>query len=197
MNSLKTFISSLLLLLVVCQAANANTSTTLPVYVNIIADTSIGYENDMLTGTIQLENGCIMRIVDYKTRDDNVMKTWHAGDAVAFKAHVYNEALILSVKRISGPNENRVEPYVIFDVINSSKGSLKIVEINDEGQFVKLSDNSVWEFSWFNRLSSKHWKLGERVLVNGNGDKNSYDFINLDAPVTKNVASANASFVVH
>jgi len=55
----------------------------------------------------------------------------------------------------------------------------------------------VWEFTWYNRIATKHWKSGERVLVNGKGNINSYDFINLDAPVAKKVASAKAQFVVH
>lgn len=200
MTSLKNIFSSLLLLLVVCSFGKAEAGdkpqTGLPIYHNVISNISLGYEDAMLIGTIKLDNGMVMRIVDYNNRDDNVLKTWKAGDVVAFEAHVKEEALILSAKRIFGPDEDKVEPYVIFDVTKPTTG-LIIAEINDEGKFIKLGDNSVWEFSWFNRLSSKYWKVGERVIVHGEGDKNSYEFINLDAPVSENVAHAKASFVAH
>jgi len=197
MINLKKTLSSLLLIMVACGTAQADNSTNLPVYQNIINEINVGYEDTQLTGTIELENGCVMQIVDYKTRDDNVMKKWHAGEVVAFDAHIMDDALILSAKKIHGPDENKVEPYVIFDFTNTPTHALRVVEINDHGKFVKLSDNSVWEFSWFNRFSTKHWTGGERVLVNGNGDKNSYEFINLDAPVAKKVASATGQFIAH
>lgn len=199
MKNLKQIFSGVLMLLAVCQfsTAQAGNSKELPVYQNVIQDISLGYEGTMLAGSIKLNNDLTMRIVDYKTRDDNVMNTWHKGDAVAVKGHLRDEALVLSVKRIHGPNQNKVEPYVIFDVTGSEKSALKIVEINDEGKFVKLNDGSVWEFSWYNRLSTGKWKTGEHVIVGGQGEKNSYDFINLDAPLSKNVFSATGSFIVH
>ncbi|MBA2728314.1 MAG: hypothetical protein H0U49_09110 [Parachlamydiaceae bacterium] len=197
MTSLKKAFSSLLLLLVVCQAAPsfADQPTNFPVYQSVIADINVGLEGTLFAGTIKLENGCLMRIVDYKTRDDNVMNTWQAGDVLEFKSHVIDDALILSAKRLYRPKEETVEPLLIYDVVNSSEATLKIEEVNDNGAFVKLSNNSVWEFSWLNRYSTKHWKAGERVIVDGNGDKNIYSFINLDAPVSKNVSSAQASLI--
>jgi hypothetical protein len=201
MTSLKKSFSSLLLLLVVCQAAPsfADQPTKFPVYQNAIADIEVGYSEDtgstLFGGTIKLDNGCLMRIVDYKTRDDNVMKTWSAGDALVFRSQVIDDALILSAKRIYRAKEETVEPYLIYDVINSSEFTLKIAEVNDDGKFVRLSDNSVWEFSWINHFSTKHWKAGERVLVNGQGEHNVYTFINLDAPVSKNVHCAVANLI--
>ena len=200
MKNLKVIFSSLLLLLLgVCQFNSlqaSNKKTALPVYQSVIKEISLGYEDAMLAGVIKLDNGLIMRIVDYKTRDDNVMNTWRAGDAVAFKADLKDEALILSVKRLHEPDHEKVEAYVIFDVIESPENGLKIVEINDDGKFVKLSDDSVWEFGWYNRLSTKRWSVGERVIVFGLAHHNSYEFINLDAPVSKNAYSANGAFVV-
>lgn len=198
MINFKKTLSGTLLLMVACNASYADNSTKLPIYQNVINQIELGYEDTQLTGTIELQNGCKMQIVDYKTRDDNVIKTWHAGEVVAFDAHIIDDALILTAKKLNGPEETKaVEPYVIFDFLNSTDHTLKVVEVNDNGKYVRLSDNSVWEFSWYNRFSSKHWKAGERVLVNGKGDKNSYEFINLDAPVAKKVATANAQFVAH
>ncbi len=199
MKCLKMFFSSLLLLLVVCQFSQvqATNSIPLPVYQNVIADISLAYDQAMLAGTITLDNGLILRILDYKTRDDNVMNSWQPGDVLVFKADVKDDALLLATKRISGPDQEKVEAYLIFDVIDSPESGLMIAEINDDGKFIRLNDNSVWEFSWYNHLSTKKWSVGERVLVSGLGDKNSYEFINLDAPVTGNIASATGSFVVY
>src|SRR5690349_1552577 len=104
MTSLKKTFSSLLLLLVVCQAAPAfaDQPTKFPVYQSTINEIIVGYEDNstLFGGIIKLNDGSLMRIVDYKTRDDNVMKTWHAGDALEFRSQVIDEVLILSAKRI-------------------------------------------------------------------------------------------------
>jgi hypothetical protein len=194
MKSLKTFFSSLLLLLVTFQAPSvyAAEDKTLPVYQNVITNISLDYDGALLAGTLVLNNSQTLRIVDYKVRDDNVMKNWRAGDVVTFKAQIQDDVLFLLLKR---PGDE-VETYAIFDNVHSSKNGLRIVEINNEGKFIKLSDHSVWEFSWFNQFSTKKWKVGEMVLVQ-KGNNNSYDFINLETPVHNNAASATASFVVH
>ncbi|MBA3602721.1 MAG: hypothetical protein H0W50_03595 [Parachlamydiaceae bacterium] len=191
--------SGVLMLLAVSQfsTVQADNSTKLPVYQNVIQDVSLGYEDTLLAGTIKLDNDLVMHIVDYKTRDDNVMNTWHKGDVVAVHGQLKDEMLLLSVKRIEGPNQDKVEPYAIFDVTTSDNANLKIVEINDGGKFVKLNDGSVWEFSWYNRFSTGKWKAGQHVIVGGQGKTNSYDFINLDAPISLNVFSATGSFIVH
>jgi hypothetical protein len=92
-----------------------------------------------------------------------------------------------------------VEPYVICDVVNSSRPGLMIEEIIEEGRFVKLNDGSLWEFTsgWFSSLPTASWKVGERVMVSGPGDTNSYNFINVDAPIAEDVASATGSFVTN
>jgi hypothetical protein len=199
MKNFNQIFSGVLMLLAVSSfsSVQADNSTKLPVYQNVIQDISLGYEDTLLAGKIKLENDLVLTIVDYKTRDDNVMDTWHKGDAVAINGHLKDEMLILSVKKLTGPNRHKVEPYAIFDVTTAENTNLKIVEINDEGKFVKLNDDSVWEFSWYNRFSTGKWKAGEHVLVTGKGDKNSYDFINLDAPVSLHVFSATGSFIVH
>ncbi len=198
MKSLKMFFSSLLVLLSVCQVSQAQASneTILPVYRDVIGDISLRYEGAMLAGDITLASGLIMHINDYKIRDDNVINTWRPGDVVGFKSYLKEDAHVLSVRRIYGPDEEKVEPYVICDVITSPFSGLIIVEINDNGKFVKLNDGSVWEFGWYQRFSTKHWSAFERVLVSGDGSKNSYSFINLDAPVQKNVAKATGTFVI-
>jgi hypothetical protein len=191
MRTLKTFFSSLLLLLVTFQASSlyAIDDKRLPVYQDVITNISLDYDGAFLTGTIILNNCQILRIVDYKVRDDNVMKKWRAGDIVILKAEIKDDVLFLLIKRPC----DEVEAYTVFDGIHSPKNGLRIVEINNGGKFVKLSDHSVWEFSWFNQLSTRKWKVGEMVLVQKRYN-NAYDFINLEAPVQKNAASATASF---
>lgn len=199
MKSLKTLFSSLLLLLVVCQInqVQASEKVNLPIYQNIISETSLGYKGALLAGTIKLDQGQILHIKDYKTRDDNVMNTWHAGDVIHLQAKIVDEALLLTAKRLNVSKNESVEPYLVFDVVESSDKGLKIAEIQNNGEFVRLNDNSVWEFSFYNHFSTKKWKVGERVIVQGKGDKNSYEFINLDVPVSLNSTTANATFVVH
>jgi len=96
MINFKKTLSSLLLLIVASSTAHADNSNKLPIYQNVINEIKLGYEDTQLTGTIELKNGCVMQIVDYKTRDDNIMKTWHAGDIVAFEAHVSDDTLVLT-----------------------------------------------------------------------------------------------------
>ena len=200
MKNIKMMAFTLLLALFTVQVPQvqaANTKGTLPVYQEVISDISLGYNKAMLNGQIKLANGAILHIIDYKTRDDNALNEWRAGDPVVFSPHSHKEKLILAVKRVVNDRvDERVEPYVIFDVINSPKTTLTISEIREKGKFIKLSDNSVWEFSFYNTFSTEDWKVGERVLVSGRGDKNSYSFINLDVPLKHNVYSATASFVV-
>ncbi len=199
MKNFKQICSGVLMLLAVSSftSVKAHNSTKLPVYQNVIQDISLGYEDKLLTGKIKLDNNLVLNIVDYKTRDDMVMDTWHKGDVVSVDSHLKDEMLILSVKKSNGPYRNKVEPYTILDVTTSHNTNLKIVEINKDGKFVKLNDNSVWEFSWYNRFSTGKWKAGEHVIVAGNGDRNSYEFINLDAPVSLHVFHATGSFIVH
>ncbi len=199
MKTFNQIFSGVLMLLAVSSfcSVQADNSTKLPVYQNVIQDISLGYEDTLLAGKIKLDNDLVLHIVDYKTRDDNVMDTWHKGDAVAVHGHLKDEVLILSVKKVHGPNRNKVEPYAIFDLKTSGDTNLKIVEINDEGKFVKLNDDSIWEFSWYNRFSTGKWKVGEHVLVTGKGDKNSYEFINLEAPISLHVHSATGTFIPH
>jgi len=200
MNKLKTLFSSLLLLFVVCQSGSAEAmveeGTHLPLYQNTIANISLGYDEAMLTGSIKLDNGLALRIVDYKTRDDNVMKTWSPGDVITFDAQVKDDALILTAKRVNDI-KNEVEALVILDVTKEEKNALSIVQINKNGKFIKLSDGSVWEFSYYNQFSTKKWKTEEHVIVQGKGDINCYNFINIDCPVQDNVQSAKASFVIN
>jgi hypothetical protein len=199
MKTFNQIFSGVLMLLAVSSfsSVQAHNSTELPVYQNVIQDISLGYEDTLLAGKIKLDNDLVLHIVDYKTRDDNVMDSWHKGDVVAVQGHLKDEMLILSVKKVHGPHRNKVEAYTIFDVTTSENTNLKIVEINEEGKFVKLNDDSVWEFSWYNRFSTGKWKAGEHVLVAGKGDKNSYEFINLDAPISLHVYSATGSFIAH
>lgn len=200
MNVLKTIFSSLLLLMVACQFSTAEAATNenqLPVYQNIITDISLEYEGALLGGTIKINDSQILRIKDYKNRDDNVMKNWLPGNLVAIEAHKIDNVLVLSLNRIGAAKDENVEPYVIFDVLDSEYNALTIVEIQNNGGFVRLNNDSVWEFGFVNHFSTKHWSVGERVIVQGPGKCNSYEFINLDVPVAKNCTNANGSFVIN
>ncbi|MBA2369399.1 MAG: hypothetical protein H0V82_10315 [Candidatus Protochlamydia sp.] len=200
MKSIKMMAFSLLFVLFTIhfpQAQAANTKGSLPVYEEVISDISLGYNKAMLTGHIKLANGALLHLIDYKTRDDNAMNEWHAGDALVFSPYSHKEKLILAVKRVAnGRLDERVEPYVIFDIAHLPKTMLTITEMREKGKFIKLSDHSVWEFSFYNTFSTEEWKVGDRVLVSGHGDKNSYNFINMDVPLKHNVYSATASFVI-
>jgi hypothetical protein len=198
MKRLKMLFSSLVLLSGICQLSAEDSKAVLPVYQQSISNISLGYDKGFLGGDITLSNGLVMHINDYKYRDDNLITDWAKGNTVRFTAHSNNEALVMSVKRLKKSDDEKVEPYVVFDVLSTPKDAgLKIVDIRDGGKYIKLSDDSIWDFSWYNTFSTKHWKSGERVIVSGPDEgSNSYNFINLDAPVQKNVMSASASAVM-
>ncbi|MBA3815501.1 MAG: hypothetical protein H0X29_03085 [Parachlamydiaceae bacterium] len=199
MKTLKNFFSTLVLMLVVCQVGQINASqpSPLPIYQNVISDISLGYDCALLTGTIKLVGGQIFHIKDYKKRDDNLIKTWKRLDVISFEAKIVDEALLLIATPLNVPKEDIVEPYLVFDVLESHSKGLKIVEIQNDGEFVKLSDNSVWEFSFYNQFSTKKWSVGEHVIVQGQGEVNHYDFINLDIILAKKATSATGAFVIH
>ena len=166
----------------------------LPVYQNTIAAISLDYEDSLLIGSIKLDNGLVLRIVDYKTRDDNVMKTWSVGDVVSFDPKVKNDTLILTMKR-EGQDTGDVEAIAILDVTKEPRAGLYVVDVTEEGKYVKLSDGSSWHFSWVYQFTTSKWKHGEHVLVQGNGKGNGYDFINLDAPVQDKVHHAKGLYI--
>jgi hypothetical protein len=199
MKSATTFLSVLSLALGVFQFAHADEAhqTALPVYQHVIADVNLGYDKGFLGGDIVLSEGLILHINDYKVRDDNVMKTWHEGDVVSLDSLVKNDVLVLTLKRVGAPECEKVEPYAIYDVIDSPEKTLRIVEVRDDGKFVKLTDNSVWDFSWYNSLATRKWEANQRIVVSGPIDgQNSYHFINLDASVQNNLSSATGLFVM-
>ncbi len=177
---------------------NTNVKTHSPAYHNTIADISIDYEGALLAGTIRLDNGVVLRIVDYKSRDDNEMKTWGPGDVLRFESRVLGEkGLLLSAKKINGNREGVVEPYLVYDVIDGdSKTCLTIKEINEEGKYIKLSDETVWGFGYFAQFSTKYWKVGEHVLIQGSRADKSYDFINLNVSTLHNASNATAEFAM-
>lgn len=199
MKNMKLFFSSILLLLV-CQFNSAKAfcdTDQLPIYQNVIEDISLYYDEAMLVGDIRLDSQLIMHIVDYKTRDDNVMNTWTPGDTLALQGHLKDDALVISASRMYAPVEDTVEAYLIFDMTESPYTGLTVVDINENGKYVKLNDDSVWHFSWYNRFSTSKWSIGERVIVSGDAEKNCYEFINLDAPLSLEVYSAKGSFVMN
>lgn len=177
---------------------NTNVKTNSPVYRNTIADVSINYEGALLAGTITLDNGVVLRIVDYKSRDDNEIKTWASGDLLRFKSKVDGEkGHLLSAKKINSNREEAVEPYLVYDVMDSdSKLCLTVKEINEAGKFIRLSDDTIWEFGYFAQFSTKYWKVGDHLLVQSSPNNKSYDFINLNVSTVHNASSAQAEFAM-
>lgn len=198
MKLFKMFFSSLLILAAVhCGFAHADQADTdnLPVYKVHIKDIKLNYSGRMLSGPIFLDNGVVVLAVDYNNRDDVTLNNWRRGDAVELSAHV-KDNLYITLKRMDVENE-ALEVIGIYDTAHPPKDGLVIIEITDNGHFIKLSDGSVWQFGVWNRLNTKHWNLGDHVIVEGLGLKNSYKFINLSAPLSANVTTATASFVAH
>lgn len=200
MRNINLFVLNVFALLVCqfSQAFCANNTVPLPFYDTRIASINLGYDKALLNGRIQIDNGYIFRIVDYKERDDNVLLTWQKGDRIVLVPHTKGSQLFLSIQnaqRIGKKDKTAVEPYVIFDALETPDSGLKIVEITHNGKFVKLSDNTVWEFSWYYQLSTKHWEIGNRVLIQGDGKANSYSFINFDVAPAKNSYEATGTFV--
>lgn len=197
MKNVKWFVYSLFFLFT-CQFSGASATTppvvSLPVYQNIIADITLEYENTLLVGTLVLDNGDVFRISDYKERDDFLMNQWSIGDVVTIHTTSRNHQLALFAKDEQFGDD--VEPYVVLDVIATpDDAGLVIVDISSDGEFVTLSDGSIWQFNWFNRFSTSYWDIGQRVLVHGNGNKNSYAFVNLDVAPIEDASEAYASYI--
>lgn len=201
MKNIKTITTMLLFILLASAFPQAQATVNkgnLPVYYDVVSDISLEYQNALLAGRIELASGAILHIVDYKTRDDNAINKWRPGDIVVFSSYAHKGKLILTIDRIvKGMIEKKVEPYAIFDTINSSKTMLSIVEIRENGKFVKLSDNTVWEFGFYNQFFTEDWKVGERVMVKGPNSSGYFDFINVDVSLKHNSYSATGYFVVN
>ena len=189
---LKTFFSSLLLLLGLCQFSQVLADP--PVKEQTISNISLVWEGGHLNGTIVLTNGWIFHITDYKKRSDTEIASWGPGDILAFDAGTSGGVLYFTATRSNGNNPDGVEPYLIFDNVNSPKSGDLILENNESGKYVLTSDKSSWYFSWLNRFSTQHWQYNDRLLITGK--ENPYYFINLDStPIS--AAKAKGEFATH
>lgn len=195
MKLFKTFLSLLMLVGMQCGYVCADSVTSLPVYKVHIENIKLAYSGKMLGGSIVLDNGMAVLAVDHVNRDDVTLNTWHSGNAVMLSAQV-KDRLYITIKRINTENE-AVEVIGIYDAGHPPKSGLVITEITDNGHFIKLSNGSVWQFGTWNWLSTRHWNVGDHVVVQGLGAKNSYDFINLSAPMSADASTATASFIAH
>ena len=125
MKNIKWLLYSLLFLFVsqfspaVSDDAASNDTVQLPVYVNSIDEMKLKYDGSFLGGHIKLDNGYVLRIIDYDNRDDNVISTWESGDIVYFKTVKCSDELVLGVHNIQGNNKDQVEPYVLFDLLQT------------------------------------------------------------------------------
>jgi hypothetical protein len=181
----------------ITRESKANPNAVLPVYSHRIDSINLKYENSLLGGTITLDNGYVLKIVDYKTRDDNAMTLWQQGDDLWFEAESNDNQLVMAVTNQQDKDKYKAQPYVIFDLLDSSNKGPKVVNVSQDGEYVKLSDGTVWQFGWWNKLSTKHWAAGQRVIVQGHGDKNDYRFINVDmTPDFINYDKASGSYVL-
>lgn len=203
MNAIKFLVCSLMCLFTLPITELAAT-TDLPVYSNVIEYIHREYnEKNQLDAKIRLDNGAVLNVVDFDHRDDNVLMTWSPGDRLSFSTTTREGQLLLKVENkgnaeeIGGRKKDEVVPYVIYDLIASSRSGLKIEEVREDGKFVKLNNDSVWEFGFFNRFSTKNWEPGQRVLLEGNGRHNHYHFINVDSQPTLSAYEAKGSFVIN
>ena len=86
---------------------------------------------------------------------------------------------------------------IVFLKSETMKSFPTIVEVLNDGEYIKLSDNSLWEFSWWGKTSTKHWRNGHHVMVQGNGKRNNFSLANLDLADDSliNLKFAHAKFI--
>lgn len=109
--------------------------------------------------------------------DADKLKHWLQGDEIVLIAkkmdHVYYPFLY----------NRRTQDSVRMVLSNQDKAlsCYEIQEVDSDGYYITLSDDSSWEIGWWDSFSTWHWKKGERILVYQNeGIHPSYSLINLD-----------------
>lgn len=132
-------------------------------------------ENSEEGKKISLDDGSVWLVRGYAHGNDKHLKTWAKGDRVLFmwnsKTHDgYYVAFNL---------EKHGQPKVLLDP-NCMDSFPVVTEISDKASKVVLSDGSVWDITWWGRMSTKKWKLGQHILIQGDGYSNNYSLTNLD-----------------
>ena len=155
MRIVNKFFSGLLMIMTasVCSNLSANQNAAieenqLPVYSNNLAGISLDFEDRLLTGLIETDSGLVFRIVDYKNRDDNVLKTWQAGDVLSIKSSIDHDVLVFDIKRTNVEDSDEVEVVAVLDVTKESPAALHITKIIEDGEVIQLSDGSAWTFGY-------------------------------------------------
>lgn len=191
MNSLKYFLSALIAMTALNVAADATCKhcQSLPAYERKITSVDV---QDKGSSYISLDDGSTWEIVGYLVGKDNDVKQWRRGEEVDLYWSPPKSKGIFCINN----RQSDGQPIVLLrsDSINSFP---TIVEILKDGEYIKLSDNSLWEFSWWGKTSTKHWKYGQHVLVQGNGKRNNYSLANLDLSDDSiiNLKFAHATFI--
>jgi IS5 family transposase len=194
MHSLKTLLSATLFVLCLATSTTfcAEQSSNLPSYTRKLSSMGHGPDRSFMEGHLHLDDGSIWEIMGYLIGRDADIDKWEQGDEIVI---LWNPPKSKGVYCL----RNRQKfGQLIVALDNKALGKFpQIAEILNEGAHVKLTDNTLWEFSWWNKSSSKKWQPGQHLLVQGNGKENSYSFINLDISDESlfNFKSATGTFV--
>ncbi|MCE5316064.1 MAG: hypothetical protein LLG04_01700 [Parachlamydia sp.] len=191
MNSMKYFLSAIIAMTALSVTADATCKNcqTLPAYERKITAVDV---QDKGSSLISLDDGSSWEIVGFLVGKDSDVRKWKKGDEIDLYWSPPKSKGIFCINN----RQNDGQPIVLLrsDSLNSFP---TIVEILKDGEYIKLSDNSLWEFSWWGKTSTKHWKYGQHVLVQGTGKRNNYSLANLDLSDDSiiNIKFAHASFI--
>ncbi|MCE5316027.1 MAG: hypothetical protein LLG04_01515 [Parachlamydia sp.] len=164
---------------------------SLPVYARKL--TSIITEENSEEGKcIKLDDGSVWLVKGYEHGGEKHLKTWAKGDRILFMWNSKTQDGYYVAYNL----EKHGQPKVILDP-NTLGGFPVISNIADKGSQITLSDGSVWNVTWWGRMSTKKWKIGQHVLIQGDGYSNNYSLTNLDTSgkLFNNHKIANVEFV--
>lgn len=132
-------------------------------------------ENSEEGRSLQLDDGSVWLVKGYYHGSVKHFKTWAKGDRVIFMWNAKSQDGYYVAYNL----EKQGQPKVVMDP-NSLSIYPTITQITAKGSKVTLSDGSVWNITWWGRMSTKKWTVGQHVLAQGDGYTNNYSLTNLD-----------------
>lgn len=195
MNRVKHILSALVAVLALGSSAEVHAkskpSQTLPAYERKVSAVDI-QDKENGNSTIQLDDGSAWEIVGYLLGNEKDARMWKAGDEVDFYWSPPKSRGIFCLN-----NRQRDGQPIVLLKSETMKSFPTISEVLNDGEYIKLSDGSLWEFSWWGKTSTKHWKDGHHIIVQGNGKKNNYSLANLNLSDDSliNIKFAHAKFI--
>lgn len=155
-------------------ADHTKVDTSLPVF-NRTLKAIVTEENSEMGSCILLDDGSAWVVKGFAHGSMKDLKTWAKGDRIVFNWYSKNKDGYYIAYNL----EKYGHPKVLIDpqTVNNFP---YVTEVFEGGNFVKLSDNSVWNVTWWGRGSTKKWKKGHHIFVQGDGYSNNYVLINLD-----------------